>query len=308
MKMKKIALLFSMLAVPFALTACSSGTTEVSFDYTETDIIYNTVYQANQIDNIDEAYRAYLEDQSEDNSMAEVLLTGVSNFDSAREDCGDFVGYRAQDDSVLNIDISKLSNAQTEEEFYAAQDEMNSFLSNVWYVIEEDNSGDVIVNLKAVYKDRDATYSFVYEENPEAAYAYELTGQSANPYKIKEITVTPDYSMKEIMGKAAANTLMGMGTVFIVLIFISIIIGQFEKVGKLANKISNSWANKGIDDEATSSESISKSADNVVSPQGVSPMDDGELVAVITAAVVAANVAGGGSDNLIVRSIRRAGR
>ncbi len=304
MKMKKIALLFSMLAVLGALTACSNGITEVSFEYDETDIVYNTVFQANQIDNIDEAYRAYLKDQVDESPMAEILLTGVSNFDSAREECGEFVGYRSKDGSVLKYDVSTITSAQTEDAYKAAKEELDNFIANVDFDIEEDKNGFVTVNVQAVYENRDAEYSFVYEENPEAAYALELTGQKTNPYKIKEITVTPDYSMKEIMGKAAANTLMGMGTVFIVLIFISFIIGQFGNIDKLVNKS----VNKDNKKEATSSETLSKSTDISAPVSAENSVDDKELIAVITAAVVAANVANGGSDKLIVRSIRKARR
>ena len=311
MRMKKAALLLSMISILFTLTACSSGTEEVSFDYTANDIIYSTVYQAYQIDNVDEAYRAYLEDQRDSNPMAEILQMGIENFDSARSDCGEFVGYRSTDGEVLEFDIAQVSssiqNAQSQDELDDAQKVLTDFLSNVYNDIEEDNNGNVIVKLKAVYEERDAEYSFVYEENPEAAYSYELSGQTATPYKIKEITVTPSYTTKEIMGKAAANTLMGMGTVFVVLIFISIIIGQFEKISKLVTKISNRQANKDDkEDEDASVKALQPSSDTSASSSGI--VDDTELVAVITAAVVAANVASGGSDNLIVRSIRKARR
>lgn len=308
MKMKKIVLLFSMLAVLGALTACSSGTEEVSFDYTERDIIYSTAYQAYQIDNIDEPYRLYLEDSKESNPMAEILLTGIANFDSARSDCGEFLGYRSVDGDIISFDFERMNNAQSEEEVDDIAKDLDAFLANVESSIDETSSGDVVVNLTAAYEKRDAEYSFVYEENPEAAYAYQISGQTASPYKIKEITVTPDYSTKEIMGKAAANTLMGMGTVFLVLIFISLIIGQFEKVGKLANSISNKMANKGINEEATSSETLSKSSGGSAPIPSSKGVDDKELIAVITAAVVAANVASGGTDKLIVRSIRKARR
>jgi Na+-transporting methylmalonyl-CoA/oxaloacetate decarboxylase gamma subunit len=306
MKLKKTVLLCAVLSVLLGLTACSSGVEEVSFDYTESDIMYSTIYQASQIDNIDEAYRLYLEDQKEDNPMAEILLTGIANFDSAREDCGEFVGYRAEDGSVLKVDLTKLSTAQTQEEYNAAQAEIEEMISKVDSSIEEDNNGNVVVNLTAVYEDRDAQYSFVYEENPEAAYSYAISGQSASPYKVKEITVTPDYTTKEIMGKAGANTLMGIGTVFLVLIFISIIIGQFERVGKLADSVGNWWANRGNKKSEASDDVVSN--DVVASVSSNAPMNDNELVAVITAAVVAANVANGGTDNLIVRSIRKARR
>lgn len=310
MKMKKAFLLFSMISALGALTACSSGTQEVSFEYKDEDIVYSTVYQAYQIDNIDDAYRAYLEDQKEDNPMAEVLLTGVANFDSAKADCGEFKGYVMHDGSTKNFDFGQLSaalsNAQTQEEYDAAQSELDNFVKDVDYVIEEDNNGNVIVNIKAAYEKRNADYSFVYEENPEAAYSYALTGQNASTYKVKEITVTPDFSTKEIMGKAGANTLMGMGTVFAVLIFISIIIGQFGKINSLVTSLANAKANKELKEESTAP--VASTPAVVSAPANDNLVDDGELVAVITAAVVACNVANGGSDNLIVRSIRKARR
>ena len=313
MKTKKVALLLSLIGVLFSLTACSSGKKEVGFEYTPNDIIYSTVYQAYQIENVDEAYRAYLEDQKESNPMASVLQTGIENFDSARSDCGEFVGYRATDGGELKFNIAEItnaiSNAQSQEELDDAQKELNEFLANVYSDIEEDNNGDVIVKLKAVYEERDAEYSFVYEENPEAAYSYQLSGKAATPYKIKEITVTPDYSTKEIMIKAGANTLMGMGTVFIVLIFISIIIAQFERVSKLINGIASVF--KSSEKESNNKETAkaeTKEVSQNLPVAAASDIDDGELVAVITAAVVAANIASGGTDKLIVRSIRKARR
>lgn len=42
----------------------------------------------------------------------------------------------------------------------------------------------------------------------------------------------PVYTLKENMGRAAIHTLIGMGTVFIVLIFISLIIGCFKYINQ----------------------------------------------------------------------------
>ena len=144
-------------------------------------------------------------------------------------------------------------------------------------------------------------YSFVYEENSAYAYSYELTGQSVSPYQVKEITATPDYSFGEIMGKAAANTLMGMGTVFIVLIFISLIIGRLSSINALITKLSSGKKDK---EEATPVATPAPEARTT----SANPMDDAQLVAVITAAVAAANEAAGGTDSLVVRSIRKAKR
>lgn len=295
MKMKKIVLLFSMIAVFFCLTACSSGQEAVTFEYTDTDIVSDTVYQAYNMQNVSDAYRAYLADN--DDPMAEVLLTGVSNMDNAKKDCGEFKGYRSKEDgSTIMYDFSRLQNSEDE----IAQDDFLTFISMLDYTIEE-NNGNVTVNVKAVYDKHDVEYSFVYEENSAYAYSYELTGQSVSPYQVKEITATPEYSFGEIMGKAAANTLMGMGTVFIVLIFISLIIGRLSSVNTLVVKLTSGKKDK---------EEAAPAAEPVPQAQAATanPMDDAQLVAVITAAVTAANEAAGGTDSLVVRSIRKAKR
>ena len=305
MKMKKFVLLFSMIAVFFSLTACSDGQEEVTFEYEDEDIIYSTLYDAYQMQNVSDAYRAYFAD-SEDGT-ADVVLTGIANFDSAKEECGDFKGYRSKEDgSSIEFDFSKL-NAEDEETYYAALEELDNLLAKVDATVEESGS-NVIVTLKAVYEERDVEYSFVYEENPKYAYYEALYSQSVTPYQVKEVTATPDYTISEKMINAASNTLMGMGTVFIVLIFISFIIGQFKHLNTLSVKFENWWANRGKDKDTEETAAIASEVSAPVATPVANPMDDTQLVAVITAAETAANTAAGGSDKLIVRSIRKAKR
>lgn len=305
MKMKKIILLFSMIAVFFSLTACSDGQEEVTFEYEEEDILYSTLYDAYQMQNVSDAYRAYFADSDE--GTADVVLTGIANFDSAKAECGNFKGYRSKEDgSSIQFDFSKL-NTDDEETYYAALEELDNLLAQVDATVEESGS-DVVVTLQAVYEERDVEYSFVYEENPKHAYYEEIYSQSVTPYQVKEVTATPDYTFSEKMGIAASNTLMGMGTVFIVLIFISFIIGQFKHLSTISVKLENWWANRGKDKTAEETGTAASVASVPVVAPVSNPMDDTQLVAVITAAVTAANSAAGGSDKLIVRSIRKAKR
>ncbi|MDE6626511.1 MAG: OadG family protein [Lachnospiraceae bacterium] len=314
MKMKKIALLFSMIAVFFCLTACSDGQEKVNFEYTNTDIIYSSVANAFQLQNASEAYRAYLNDSEDE--RAEALLSGISNMDNAADECGEFKGYRSKEDgSVIGFDFLKL-NSQDQEELLEAQQQLVDFLSFVDATVEEDGA-NVIVTLPAVYEKRDVEYSFVYVENPAYAYAYDLYQQTVDSYLLKEVTATPDYTFAEKMGKAGANTLMGMGTVFVVLIFISLIIGQFEKLAKVitdvSTKVENWWHNRknrknkdAVETQETPAAAAAVSAPAVDSTSNL--MNDAQLVAVITAAIAAASGSSGGSDKLVVRSIRKAKR
>lgn len=317
MKMKKVVLLFSMIAVFFSLTGCSDGQEEVTFDYTNTDIINSALYQAYQLQNLDSVYRAYLEDNAAQVEDAQILLTGLSNFDSAKEDCGEFLGYRSKEDgSTINFDYANLNSAADEESYNEASAAYNLFLSLVDAEVEE-KADTVVVTLTAVYSDRDVEYSFVYEENPAYAYSYLLTGQNVAAYKVKEINAAPEYTFREQMGKAGSNTLIGMGTVFVVLIFISLIIAQLEKIAKaitnVSNKVSAWWhgrkeKKKEADGKAEEQTVSSQAAPGATVAAASNPMEDTQLVAVITAAVMAASVASGGSDKLIVRSIRKAKR
>ncbi|WP_349948793.1 OadG family transporter subunit [Lacrimispora sp. BS-2] len=116
--------------------------------------------------------------------------------------------------------------------------------------------------------------------------------------KITGVAFIPEYSLGERMEKAVFNTLMGMGTVFIVLIFISLLIGCFRYIGKLEDKING---------KAQAQKPVPASLPVVSAPAAEEEeelVDDLELVAVITAAIAASE--GSSPSGLVVRSIRRA--
>ncbi len=305
MKMKKIVLLFSMIAVLFSLTGCSDGQEHVNFEYTSTNIVGDTLYQSYQFQNASDSYRAYLEDSEEE--LAKALLGGVNNFETATEECGNFVGYRLKDGDSKEFDFAALQ-AQDEAVYYAAVEDLNTLVANVDASIEE-SGNTVIVKVTAAHEYRDVIYTYIYEKNPAYDYAQEIYQQSVAPYQIKEVTAAPNYSFGEKMSKAGMNTLMGMGTVFIVLIFISFIIAQFEKINKASIAASDWWANrKNKDNTVKTTDTETKAVVSAPVSTVANPMDDSQLVAVITAAVVAASTASGGTDKLIVRSIRKAKR
>ena len=100
---------------------------------------------------------------------------------------------------------------------------------------------------------------------------------------------------------AFANTLMGMGTVFVMLIFISLLISLFGYIPKLEEKIKNI----GKKSEPVKTE---ESAAVVEEPQtqAVNLQKDEQLVAVRTAAIMASYGSNAVSaDKLVVRSIHR---
>lgn len=132
----------------------------------------------------------------------------------------------------------------------------------------------------ANYPGRQVVVSFVYTYD----YGEEML-------VLTDMSVDLVYTLGEKMEKAALNTLMGMGTVFAVLILISLLIYCFRF-------IPNGQTKKAPEKSAAPA------------PVPVAPVraaeqltDDLELVAAITAAIAAST--GTSSDGFVVRSIRR---
>lgn len=104
-----------------------------------------------------------------------------------------------------------------------------------------------------------------------------------------------DSQLGSRLAKAGMNTVMGMGTVFIILIFIAFIISRFKYIPRL-----EAWIrNRGEKEEIITVQNQAEAA--VVEEEDKT--DDLELVAVITAALAASLETS--PDKLIVRSIRR---
>lgn len=101
----------------------------------------------------------------------------------------------------------------------------------------------------------------------------------------------------EAMARAGLNTLIGMGTVFVVLILISMIINGFAVIPKLQKAFSK---------KADEGQSVKENAAPTVQAEepAVDETDDLELVAVITAAIAASEGAAS-TDGFVVRSIIR---
>ena len=140
-------------------------------------------------------------------------------------------------------------------------------------------NGTVTVDQYINFEGRQLVLSFVYNYD----YAEE-------ELVITDVTVDIVYTLGEKMEKAALNTLMGMGTVFGVLILISLIISCFRFIGNLENL--------GKKKEVPA---VEVAAPVVVEEAPLT--DDLELVAVITAAIAASE--GTSTDSFVVRSIHR---
>ena len=114
---------------------------------------------------------------------------------------------------------------------------------------------------------------------------------------ITSISANVIYSFGELMAKAGLNTLMGMGTVFVVLILICLLISCFSLIAKVQKK------------SGKKKEQAAQTADKVVEQimEREEQSDDLELAAVIAAAIAAYEGAAS-SAGYVVRSIKRRNR
>lgn len=114
-----------------------------------------------------------------------------------------------------------------------------------------------------------------------------------------------EYSFGERMTNAALNTVMGMGTVFAVLIIMIGCISCFKFIPALEKKFSGKRKKK----KAPGTENTAQPAPAVLpagEPALAAPVQDEELAAVIAAAI-AASEGCESTDGFVVRSIRRRG-
>lgn len=103
------------------------------------------------------------------------------------------------------------------------------------------------------------------------------------------------------VGKAGMNTVIGLGTVFVVLLFLTFIIGQIHWIPDLLG-------GKKKEKEEAASAALKETPAPAPAAVEVIPeeTDDLELIAVISAAIAASEQAP--ADGFVVRSIRRRGR
>ena len=128
--------------------------------------------------------------------------------------------------------------------------------------------------------------------NANFVYVFESTGTPVS------MSVDVQYGLGKTLQRAGLNTLMGVGTVFVMLILLSLLISLFRF-------IPNPEAKKAA--EAKAAKEAQAAAIAAVPVQAEENLaDDGELVAVIAAAIAAAE--GTTTDGFVVRSIRKVKR
>lgn len=204
-------------------------------------------------------------------SAAETLISQIAGFSDE-----EIENYLAQDDAFTTA---------TMESWKSVKDELGAYSSIVSQNVEKD--GDVV------------TISTVAQFEKAKADVVLMLDLGQQMYT--SMTYSVEYSLAANMQRAGMNTLMGIGIVFLMLVFLSFVIGLFKYIEKFQNVGKKKAAEEAPKAEEAPAPAIAQSeaADEDFA-------DDLELVAVISAAIAAYENTSG--DSFVVRSIKKSNK
>lgn len=273
--LKRFLLLFCMLACVFSMTACGNA-----------QIDTNTAKESVK-DNEVALVENYLKDWAKDMILYLNSNQGEAGTDALIADAE--AGKTLNDannkmyivnQAGMNVKTIGLYNSwnSTKDELGKLDQDIN--VNDIDVKVSDETSELCTISAKLKFEKRECTFEFVINTD----------------YTLESGAINPSYTTGEKMGKAGMNTLIGMGTVFVVLIFISFIISLFKYINKFENR-------KKEQKEDTASVGVDNAIAQIVSNEEENVEDDLELIAVITAAIAASE--GTSTDGLVVRSIRK---
>ena len=157
-------------------------------------------------------------------SVADFLITNWDGLDEAT-----LTGYASMDAEEAAEVIEYNGLPFTAEAFTTAfagyqgsVDELGAYISTDSYDAPIVKGDEVTLNVNVTYEQRPAQISIVFNKKSVA----------------ESVAINPEYTIGEILAKAGMNTLIGMGVVFAVLIFLSLLISCFNFIPKLQKMFS----------------------------------------------------------------------
>lgn len=248
-----------MIACIFGLTACGEGE---SLSERETQRL-ERVQQAAAMQYAP-LFLAYMDD------------TVAASFDDYTLDEISYI----MGDSQINISGYVMKSAI--ESVHSAKEEMGEVV-DIGATTAEVDGDRIIAEISITGEKKDAVMEIIFSND--------------NFFVIESVSLNPVSSMGDLMIKAALNTVIGMGTVFAVLILISLIISCFGFIPAIQAKLAKKKPAETVSESTAAAETVREDwyADET---------DDLELAAVIAAAVAACEGAAS-TDGFVVRSIRR---
>jgi len=141
------------------------------------------------------------------------------------------------------------------------------------------DGNEIIVDIPCTCENRNSDIQIIYKND-----LYDM--------KMLSAAFNARYTLGEKMSKAGLNTVIGMGTVFVMLIVISFIISLFGLFSKPAKKVDKT------------EEGINRAVEQIEKNETAELESDAELVAVIAAAI-AAYEGSADTSGFTVRSVRK---
>lgn len=257
-----------MITCVFGLTACGSKAEE----YSE--------YEQQKLDLAKQVATQY-------------IIPSFENFkeEQAKEDFAEYtadeVAYLVQQNVGINTDGYAYKNAI--ESFCSGYQTIGNIVSIGEATAEIDDS-QIIVYVQIQGEKKNAEAEVIFSNDMFM--------------KLESASLNAKATTGELIGKAAMNTLIGMGTVFVVLILISGIISCFAVIPKIQTALTKK---KELSKKKEETTGIDNAVAQIVEQEEVDAADDLELVAVIAAAIAASEGATS-TDGFVVRSIRKVRR
>ena len=262
-----------MLACIFGLAACGSEK-----ELTEYEKNKVAVAQEIAVESVIPLLDSYTE-ENEENDLSEFTMEEIA-YQVEREQ---YQLYQMTGQRMFGVDGYAFYSAV--ESFRSGMDSVGG-IQSVGTVTSKIDGDQIIVDVEIVGVKKDAVVEVIFSNDRF------LVMESA--------ALNPVSTMGELMTGAALNTLIGMGTVFTVLILISCIISCFRVIPAIQKKFADNKTKKTTEKESSG---VDNAVTQIVDQEEISG-DDLELAAVIAAAI-AAFEGSASTDGFVVRSIRR---
>ncbi len=288
--MKKFKLV--LLTVVLGLLLCACGEEEQrAFSDLEMDVI---MQQYGQMDIDIQTWRSYKAANIANSYVVDTIEKIIENPEALGAPFSDFTYTEVETHvySGAGFVVDGYSFANAVDNFEKGFAETGAIVSKGEPMVTVQGN-EIIVDIECVCERRNADIEMIFTND-----LSEMTLTSA--------AFNPRYSLGEKMSKAGLNTVIGMGTVFIMLIVISFIIGLLGPVTKFIDSVSKKckeFFSKLFKKTDKAEEGINKAVEQIVKNE-TAESSDAELVAVIAAAVAAYE---GTTDTsgFVVRSIRK---
>ena len=260
---KKFLLILGMVTCLASVSACGENANTVK----ESRFDYDTILNAT------DSYISAINELAVNGTDVSVLASQLKQYNMTIED------YYGMDEDVL---------IAAKDNFELALEDMGAY-SGIESV-EYEETDDALV-IEATIKGT--------ETDPNGKIRTADVNIEVDPAdgKVTSILTNVNYTTKELMTNAALNTVLGMGTVFVVLIILMAIISLFKLISNFENRGRNKKS-----DKADTTDSVDKAVAQI--EKNEEAQDDAELIAVIAAAIAASEGAAS-ADGYVVRSIRR---